>query len=75
MQNTLRVSFNIHSFFHLIIHSLFPSEFLPKSSTIETVLKLEVQLQPSVHDSKNSSLSLRLCHGFVMKAMFVWFMG
>lgn len=75
MQNTLSVSFNIHSFFHLIIHPLFPSEFLPKSSTIETVLKLEVQLQPSPHDSKNSLLSLWLCHGFVMKTMFVWFMG
>lgn len=75
MQNTLSVSFNIHSFFHLIIHPLFPSEFLPESSNMETVLKLEVQLQPSLHDSKNSSLSLWLCHGFDKKTMFVWFMG
>lgn len=71
MQNTLSVSLTIHSFFHSVIHTLLLN-FCQIISTIGTLffcfvfcfLKLEVQLHSSLHDSKNSLLSLWLCHGF-----------
>lgn len=69
----------IHSFIVSVIHYfrsnfcqiVTTSFFSPSSSCF--FLKLEVQLHPSLHDSKNSLLSLWLCHGFLNRKPCLWF--
>lgn len=65
MQNTLSVSLTTHSFNHsYIISFLIFAQIISTVGTFFFFLKLEVQIHPSGHDSKNSLLSLWLCHGF-----------